>query len=90
VIAGVVSYMRLCWGGFAGLVVSVACCQVGLREGPITRPEELYQVCVCVTECDHVQQLPPTPWFSNPRPAKLYYAARGHICKTACTINISQ
>ena len=28
----------------------------GLCVGPIPRPEESYRVCVCVTECDQVQQ----------------------------------
>ena len=26
---------------------------IGLYDGPIPRPEESYQVCVCVTECDY-------------------------------------
>ena len=34
------------------LFVRVVCCQVrGLCDGPITRPEESYRVCVCVCVC---------------------------------------
>jgi hypothetical protein len=45
------------------LFVMVVCCQVrGLCDGPITRPQESYRVCVCVCvcvcvmDCDQVQQ----------------------------------
>ena len=38
------------------------CCECSLfsgthlSEGPITRPDESYRVCVCVTECVQTQQ----------------------------------
>jgi hypothetical protein len=35
------------------------CCVLsgrGLCDGPIPRPEESYRVCVCVAECDEMQQ----------------------------------
>jgi len=43
----------------AGLWMSLSCvCCVlsgtDLCDGPITRPEESYWLCVCATECDHV------------------------------------
>ena len=41
------------------MFVSCECCVLsgkGLREGPITRAEESYRVCVCVIECDQVQE----------------------------------
>jgi hypothetical protein len=39
--------------------VSCECCVLsgrGLCDGPIPRTEESYRVCVCVIECDQVQQ----------------------------------
>jgi hypothetical protein len=30
-----------------------------------------------------------SPWVSNPRTARLYYAARGHICKFCGGINVT-
>jgi hypothetical protein len=44
----------------AWISFSCECCALsgrGLCDGPITRPEESYRVCVfvCVTECDQVQ-----------------------------------
>ena len=46
----------------AGVWMSVCCeCCVllgrGLCDGPIPRPKESYRVCVCVIECDQVQQV---------------------------------
>jgi hypothetical protein len=39
----------------AGMSASCECCDLsdsGLCDGPITRPEESYRVCVCLMECD--------------------------------------
>ena len=47
-------------GGMDVSLVNILCCTVrGLYYGPIPRPEGSYQVwfvCVCVTECEQVQQ----------------------------------
>jgi hypothetical protein len=42
------------------LSVRVLCCQGEVCEGPIPRSEKTYRVCVCVIECDQVQQEPPS------------------------------
>jgi hypothetical protein len=39
-----------------GLSVIVLLSGRGICDGPITRAEESYRVCVCVIECDQVQQ----------------------------------
>ena len=43
----------------AWISASCECCVLssrGLCNGPILSPEESYRVCVCITECDKVQQ----------------------------------
>jgi hypothetical protein len=52
-VAGIVN-----WNPTGGMVVCLLCVECSLCDGPILRPEESHQVsvCVCVIECDQVQQ----------------------------------
>jgi hypothetical protein len=52
----------------AWMSFSCECCLLsgrGLCDGPISHPGESYRMCVCVIECDQVQQWPSTPTVSR-------------------------
>lgn len=54
---------------------------VGPHDGLIFRPEKSYLVCVCLTECDHIQDNPLHPRVGKIGHAKKYAYKQMHITR---------